>query len=71
MWQLRAACRDMDSRSFFPHGQVTKTVKRACENCEVSGECLEHALKTQPPGFWGGTTEEERRWIRSQKRGAS
>lgn len=71
-WKARAACRRTDPDLFFPVAssgpaalQVTRA-KAVCAQCPVLTDCLIYALATgQDAGVWGGTSEEERREIRS------
>jgi WhiB family redox-sensing transcriptional regulator len=71
-WQLRGACRDVDSSLFFhPEGERgparsarETAAKSVCARCPVAEECLRHALAAREPyGVWGGTTEGEREVI--------
>lgn len=68
-WQREAACRGMDSETFFhpPNERATARERRAarakaiCERCPVIADCLKHALRAREPyGVWGGHTEDER-----------
>lgn len=72
-WQMRAACRDVDSVVFFhpanERGPAARsrdaTAKRICAGCPVVDDCLRHALDVQEPyGVWGGLTTPERDAIR-------
>jgi WhiB family transcriptional regulator, redox-sensing transcriptional regulator len=71
-WRDDAACRDADPDLFFPVGTTGPVLrqideaKRICRACPAQGQCLAWALD-QPitDGVWGGTTEDERRSIRS------
>jgi WhiB family redox-sensing transcriptional regulator len=68
-WHARAACRDMDTRIFFPAaGQpVHPDAARACAACPVAAECLDYALTNHiPHGTWAGTTENKRRALRRE-----
>ena len=68
-WQLRGACRDLDSSVFFhPDGErgpdraarITRA-KQVCNGCPVLHQCRRHALTVQEPyGVWGGLSESER-----------
>ena len=67
-WQMRAACRDLDSSVFFhPEGERgaarvvrTNRAKAICSSCPVRQQCLEHALAVREPyGIWGGLGEDE------------
>ncbi|MFD7444865.1 WhiB family transcriptional regulator [Streptomyces sp. NPDC059909] len=68
-WQLRAACRGVDSSLFFPppdergdaRAERERKAKRVCRRCPVRAECLRHALKARERfGVWGGLGEQER-----------
>lgn len=72
-WQRRAACRNLDSSTFFhPDGergprrqQREDRAKAVCAGCPVRAECLEHSLRVQEPyGIWGGVSETERPRLR-------
>jgi WhiB family redox-sensing transcriptional regulator len=74
-WRNSAACRDTDPDLFFPVGQTGPAIdhiasaRAVCQQCAVKPECLEYALMTnQDAGIWGGTTEDERRRIRRERR---
>lgn len=75
VWRNSAACRDTDPDLFFPIGQTGPAIdhiasaRAVCNSCAVQRECLEYALMTnQDAGIWGGTTEDERRKIRRERR---
>lgn len=68
-WQLRAACRDLDSAVFFnPDNERgpakdlrDRRAKVVCTRCPVIESCRRHALDVQEPyGVWGGLTVGER-----------
>ncbi len=71
-WQMRAACRGMDS-SFFFHPERERgpakahreeQAKLVCRSCPVIESCRRHALAVQEPyGVWGGLSEAEREEI--------
>ena len=70
-WRHRARCRDVDPELFFPVGTTgpaeaqVQAAKAICANCPVKAECLAWALRVgEPDGIWGGTTPEERRYLR-------
>ena len=44
--------------------QYESDAKKVCIDCPVRLLCLDYALKTNPIGIWGGTTENERRNIK-------
>ena len=79
-WRDKASCRDTSPELFFPIGTTglaldqIDAAKQVCDECPVTGQCLEFALATnQEAGVWGATTEEERRklrknWLADQRR---
>ena len=77
-WRDHALCSGTDPDLFFPVGTTGQALvsieyaKRVCQQCTVTGECLEFALETnQDSGLWGGLSEEERRQIRRQRAAAA
>jgi WhiB family transcriptional regulator, redox-sensing transcriptional regulator len=70
-WTDFAACRGVDPELFFPVSasgpaldQVAEA-KRVCASCPVRPDCLAWALRAgESAGIWGGTTPEERRYLR-------
>lgn len=66
-WLRDGECRDMDSALFFDddpemHGQLSAV----CSTCAVRERCLHFALEAGEPGYWGGTSEKDRRRIRRE-----
>jgi hypothetical protein len=73
-----ALCKSVESELFFPgiipQARTTKMlymdkIKQAidtCMECVHQEDCLNYALKAEPFGIWGGTTEMEREYIRVQ-----
>jgi WhiB family redox-sensing transcriptional regulator len=68
-WQLRAACRRMDSEVFFhPEGERGQArarreagAKAVCRSCPVLRQCRTHALAVREPyGIWGGLSRPDR-----------
>ena len=73
-WRDRAACRGMDLELFFPVGNAGPALlqigqaKQVCAGCPVRMPCLQWALDSgQEAGVWGGTSEDERRALRSRR----
>ena len=75
-WKLEGICRTTPSPdAFFPEQhsstRATAAIRRICETCPVQQQCLEYAL-TFPAwddyGIWGGTSAQQRRDIRRQRR---
>lgn len=72
-WREVARCKQMDPDLFFPVGTTgpallqIEAAKAVCRLCEVRQECLQYAIESnQEYGIWGGTTEEERRFMRRE-----
>lgn len=71
-WSDHAICRGADPEIFFPIGygapvlkEQIDAAKAICNNCPVVADCLAWALRVgEPDGVWGGTTPEERRYLR-------
>jgi WhiB family redox-sensing transcriptional regulator len=64
-----ANCADTDPEAFFTEtGASTYTnigmLKRICGSCIVKDKCLDYALKHEVMGYWGNTTELQRRRLR-------
>jgi len=68
-WQLRGACRGIDSAVFFhPENERgaakddrDRLAKSVCARCPVVQECRRHALSVREPyGVWGGLSVAER-----------
>jgi WhiB family redox-sensing transcriptional regulator len=73
-----AACRGESIQTFFPsarmangnkseklnYSRVVIRAKKFCSDCPVQEKCLDYALLAEPHGIWGGTTEEEREYLR-------
>lgn len=68
-WQVDAACRDIDSTTFFhpdhergpASDERDRRAKAICSHCPVIDACRRHALAVQEPyGVWGGLTVAER-----------
>lgn len=71
-WQLRAACRGLDSEVFFrPEGERgnararrESAAKAVCRHCPVLEQCRRYALSVRElHGVWGGLSEAERRQL--------
>lgn len=79
-WQLHAACRGMDTETFF-HPDNERGPRRAnreaaakavCARCPVINQCGEHALRVREPyGIWGGMSESERDDVLAGRRRAA
>lgn len=70
-WAADAACLGTNPELFFPVStfgpalEQTAAAKRICHQCPVRADCLDWALRVgEAYGIWGGTTPEERRFLR-------
>jgi hypothetical protein len=50
----------------FTGKSASEEVKKMCSRCPVEDECREHALKHEKYGYWGGTSEKQRKILRIQ-----
>lgn len=75
-WKLEAACRTKPTSMFYPerpsHGLPApmaeiRAALEVCARCPVTMICLEYALQRKEVGIWGGTTENERRKMKSRR----
>ena len=70
----QAACADVeDAEIFFPDGgkhhmQMVAAAKAICADCPVMLQCLEHGLRHEKIGIWGGMTPGERQEIRRRRK---
>lgn len=66
-----ANCIGTDTEAFFTddHGayEHPEMLKRICGACTVQTDCLEYALTHEVKGYWGNTTEQQRKVIRKAK----
>ncbi len=63
-------CAGIDPQMFFPSTGDHVGLEAAiavCAGCPCLNACLEWAIAHESFGIWGGTTERERRRIRSQR----
>ena len=49
------------------HYKESELLKRVCGNCMVKTECLDYALHHAVVGWWGGTSEKQRREMREKQ----
>jgi WhiB family redox-sensing transcriptional regulator len=70
-WYKHAACVGVSGDIFFEEGvrRLVIEAKSYCYKCPVRIDCLEHAIKAEEIGIWGGmTTTERRREARLRRR---
>ncbi len=69
-WQLRSACRDVDTELFFSarrenpqqRQERQRLAKDICNSCPVLAQCRQYALSSgEEHGIWGAMTEADRR----------
>lgn len=75
-WQSQGLCREedkaylfieyIDGTSTLSKTQQYEKMRAICDQCPVKADCLSYAVVHEAIGFWGGTSESERRKIRSQ-----
>lgn len=72
------ACKGMPIDDFYPinssngvsaskrklQAQKIQQTLDVCRKCEEQEKCLDYAIKAEPHGIWGGTTEAEREYLR-------
>jgi len=64
-----ANCADTDSEAFFTEEKASTypnihMLRKICGNCSVVNECLDYALRHEVMGYWGNTTEYQRKELR-------
>lgn len=72
-WQESGACRDiLNADVFFPKKgapKASRAAKQICQQCPVTGICLEYAMAVgERDGVWGGMSAPERDKLRRQRR---
>jgi WhiB family redox-sensing transcriptional regulator len=66
-WIQEAACRGMNTDIFFPERGDRQTIalaREVCNECPVTAQCRDYGMRERI-GIWGGTTEFNRRKMRS------
>jgi WhiB family redox-sensing transcriptional regulator len=74
-WHEQANCRGVgktpggDGRLFFPNRGESAGIAGVvyCSTCPVAEICLDHGLRHEHSGIWGGTSERQRRVIRKER----
>lgn len=66
-----ANCANTDSEAFFATEGTSaypslKLIQRICGSCTVVDQCLDYALKNEVSGYWGNTTDFQRKKLRLQ-----
>lgn len=70
-WVESEACSRVDPELFFPEkGGGVREARKICAECPVRIECLAYAIAHDERfGFWGGTSERERRRLNPRRPG--
>lgn len=70
----RASCRGLDTDLFYVprtdlllEGLTYNHLRRMCFACPIQKDCLKAATSYEQYGFWGGLSEDERRFIYAGK----
>lgn len=68
-WMQEASCAQIGvgmAETWFPtKGGANTLAKQVCSACPVRQKCLDYATKRRLDGIWGGTSEHERRDMRT------
>jgi WhiB family redox-sensing transcriptional regulator len=67
-WKALGNCRGEDPNSFYPENNrwAEQERKKICRGCPVFAQCMDHAIRYDELGIWGGTTDRERRKIKAR-----
>lgn len=65
-WMDNANCSGTDTEQFFPIDETKQysnkpLLTRICNGCEVLKECQDYSLRYAVQGWWGNTSEKQRR----------
>lgn len=67
-FENEANCASTDPELFFTQDRGgydnMPALKKICGACDAKDECLDYAIKHSVLGYWGNTTEKQRRIIR-------
>lgn len=70
-WE-RASCLGLDTELFYDHrtglaekGLSLQHIRRICMSCPIQPECLTIGMAHEQYGFWGGLSDEERKFLHS------
>lgn len=73
-WMAEAGCVNLAVEFVPPPGRPNKpptpseqAAIAVCRTCPVRKECLDYAVEHDEAGIWGGTTEQDRQHLLSQK----
>lgn len=66
-WRLKARCISADPEVFQNSLLERVAIEQFCNHCPVKENCLAEALKNNDIGVWGGTTERERKYMKTPR----
>lgn len=71
-WQADAACKSIGTEIFYssehaPNQVPFASLAKVCGACPVKSECLNHAVKHEEFGYWGGVSESGIRHLRKRR----
>jgi WhiB family redox-sensing transcriptional regulator len=71
-WMDLAACRGNPEPFLANRGRTYRQARAICAGCPVRTKCLDFAVAggRDVMGYWGGTSERQRQWLRA-RRGAA
>jgi len=69
-FENEANCASTDPELFFTpdrggYGDIS-ALRKICSPCFAKAECLDYAVRNSVLGYWGNTTEKQRRIIRKK-----
>ena len=62
-----ASCAGTETEEWFTDSTIysnKEILKKICSTCLAKDECLDYSLRYNVQGFWGGTSEFERKQMR-------
>jgi len=68
-WMDMAACRGNPEPFLAHRGRANRQARAICAKCPVRINCLEYAMAggSAVQGYWGGTSERQRQWLRARR----
>lgn len=67
-WKRYGNCAGKQTNIWYPDNAAGLIAPRAiCEDCPVTSECLDHALRHEKYGVWAGTSERQREELRRRR----
>jgi WhiB family redox-sensing transcriptional regulator len=67
-WMARGECVGQDPDLFFPDNAADQSIAVSiCRQCPVIAPCLDHGLRHEQFGIWGGTGQRARARMRRER----